>query len=69
MTGADAVRIAPDPDQVPALAAEREAQWRRVSEAEFLSDAEKRQLLGLPPRPEPRPGADADSDEVEENSA
>lgn len=69
VTGADAVRIAPDPDQVPALAAEREAQWRRVSEAEFLSDAEKRQLLGLPPRPEPRPGADADSDEVEENSA
>lgn len=40
--------LRPDPDQVPALAAEREAQWRRVGEASFLSDAEKRHLLGLP---------------------
>ncbi|KIC17517.1 phage portal protein [Leisingera sp. ANG-Vp] len=37
-----------DLDQLPALAAEREAQWRRVSGAEFLTTAEKRQLLGLP---------------------
>jgi len=37
---------------VPALAAEREAQWRRIAEAGFLSDDEKRSLLGLPPRPE-----------------
>ena len=41
----------PDLDQVPALAVERELQWRRVSEAGFLSDAEKRVLLGLPARP------------------
>ena len=37
-----------DLDQVPALAAERDGQWRRVSEALFLTDAEKRALLGLP---------------------
>ncbi|MGY6536674.1 MAG: phage portal protein [Pararhodobacter sp.] len=40
--------LKPDLDQVPALAAERDQQWRRVSEAGFLSDAEKRLLLGLP---------------------
>jgi len=38
----------PDLDQIPALAEEREAQWRRISAAAFLSDAEKRALLGLP---------------------
>ncbi|MFO1208821.1 MAG: phage portal protein [Amaricoccus sp.] len=37
-----------DFDNVPALAEEREALWRRVGAAAFLSDAEKRQLLGLP---------------------
>ena len=40
--------IRPDLDQIPALAAEREAQWRRVGEVSFLTDAEKRALLGLP---------------------
>ncbi len=40
--------LKPDLDQVPALASEREALWRRVGEAEFLTDAEKRSLLGLP---------------------
>ena len=44
----DAVALKPDLDQVPALAVEREAQWRRVSKATFLTDAEKRALLGLP---------------------
>ena len=34
---------------LPALAAEREAQWRRVREADFLTQNEKRALLGLPP--------------------
>ena len=33
---------------MPALAEEREALWRRISPASFLSDAEKRALLGLP---------------------
>ncbi|QQA41245.1 phage portal protein [Pelagovum pacificum] len=44
--GAD---LRPDLDQVPALSAERDAQWRRVGEATFLTAAEKRALLGLPP--------------------
>ena len=43
------VALRPDPDQIPALAEERDQQWRRVSEATFLSDAEKRSLLGLAP--------------------
>ncbi|NIY72661.1 phage portal protein [Marivivens donghaensis] len=42
------IDMRPDPDQIPALAAEREAAWRRVSDASFLTDAEKRALLGLP---------------------
>jgi len=46
--GGDAVELRPDLDGVSALSGEREAQWRRVSEATFLSDAEKRALLGLP---------------------
>jgi HK97 family phage portal protein len=41
-------RIKVDFDNVPALAEERETLWRRISGASFLSDAEKRQLLGLP---------------------
>ncbi len=42
------VQLKPDLDQVPALAAERESQWKRISEADFLTNAEKRHLLGLP---------------------
>ena len=42
------VELRPDLDQVPALASERDQQWRRVAEASFLSEAEKRSLLGLP---------------------
>jgi HK97 family phage portal protein len=45
----EAVEIRPDLDQVPALAAEREMLWRRIGEAGFLTAAEKRALLGLPP--------------------
>ncbi len=44
----EAVELRPDLDQVPALSAEREAQWRRVGQAAFLSDVEKRAMLGLP---------------------
>ncbi len=44
-----AAELKPDLDQVPALSVEREAQWRRVAVADFLSDSEKRVLLGLPP--------------------
>ncbi|WP_323040944.1 phage portal protein [Gemmobacter sp.] len=50
--GGDVVEIRPDLDQVPALAAERDQQWARVAAAEFLTLAEKRALLGLPPMPE-----------------
>lgn len=50
------VEVRPDLDQVPALATEREAQWRRVATADFLSDAEKRQMLGLPPLAEEEAG-------------
>ena len=42
------VELKPDLDQVPALSAERDAQWARVAGADFLTDAEKRALLGLP---------------------
>lgn len=41
--------LKPDLDALPALAPEREALWRRVSEADFLSEDEKRAMLGLPP--------------------
>ncbi|WP_372572933.1 phage portal protein [Ruegeria jejuensis] len=44
----EAVELKPDLDQVPALATERDAQWTRVNNADFLSGAEKRALLGLP---------------------
>lgn len=43
------VDLRPDPDRIPALSDERDQQWRRVSEAGFLTDAEKRALLGLAP--------------------
>tara|TARA_R110002124_G_scaffold42570_16_gene130960 strand:+ start:2300 stop:2707 length:408 start_codon:yes stop_codon:yes gene_type:complete len=42
------VELLPDLDGIPALASERESQWKRISEASFLSDAEKREMLGLP---------------------
>jgi phage portal protein BeeE len=42
------IQIKVDFDNVPALSAEREALWRRITSADFLSEAEKRQLLGLP---------------------
>ena len=48
----EAVTLKPDLDQVSALAAEREAQWQRIGSADFLTDDEKRSLLGLPPKPE-----------------
>lgn len=46
------VELRPDLDQVPALAAERDQQWARVGEADFLTVAEKRVLLGLPRVPD-----------------
>lgn len=46
----EGVRIEPDLDAVPALATERDALWKRIGEADFLDEAEKRALLGLAPR-------------------
>ncbi|MEM0977280.1 MAG: phage portal protein [Pseudomonadota bacterium] len=44
------ISLRPNLDAVPALATEREALWRRVSGAEFLTDDEKRAQLGLGPK-------------------
>ena len=35
-------------DQVPALSEDRERLWKQVSDADFLTDNEKREMLGLP---------------------
>ncbi|SFD54086.1 phage portal protein [Roseivivax sediminis] len=63
----EVLELKPDLDQVPALSAERDAQWARVAGASFLTDAEKRALLGLPPLPAPETGeggaTDADADD------
>ncbi len=42
-------RLAVDLDQIPALAEDRERLWGQVSAAAFLSDVEKRAMLGLAP--------------------
>jgi HK97 family phage portal protein len=44
-----------DVDQISALASDRERLWRQVSGADFLSDAEKREMLGFgaPPTASP----------------
>ncbi|MGL5010571.1 MAG: phage portal protein, partial [Paracoccaceae bacterium] len=44
----EAVELRVDLDQVAALSVERDQQWARVGAATFLSDGEKRVLLGLP---------------------
>ena len=44
----EVLELKPDLDQVPALATERDAQWARVAGADFLTQEEKRALLGLP---------------------
>jgi len=42
-----------DLDLVPALSEDRERLWKQVSDADFLTREEKRQLLGFPAQPEP----------------
>lgn len=44
----EVVTLKPDLDQVPALAQERDAQWARIAGAAFLTQGEKRSLLGMP---------------------
>jgi HK97 family phage portal protein len=45
----EALRLNADRDRIPALQAERDAEWARIAGAAFLSDAEKRAMLGLAP--------------------
>ncbi len=40
------LRLTPDPDAIDALSADREALWRRVEAASFLTTDEKRQAVG-----------------------
>ena len=47
---AEDLALSPDEDALPALSEERAARWRRVGEADFLSEDEKRRLLGLEAR-------------------
>jgi hypothetical protein len=42
--------LAIDLDRIPALAADRQALWSQAADADFLSDDEKRQMLGFAPR-------------------
>ncbi len=44
------LRLAIDLDAIPALATDRTALWSQVSAADFLSDDEKRAMLGFAPR-------------------
>ncbi|TRD19759.1 phage portal protein [Palleronia caenipelagi] len=46
----ESLELRVDLDRVPALAAERDAQWERIAGADFLSDDEKRVLLGFGPK-------------------
>jgi len=48
------VRLALDVDQVTALSEDRERLWAQVSSAQFLSDAEKREMLGFEAVPSSR---------------
>lgn len=45
------VRLAIDEDRIEGLSAEREVVWSRLSAADFLTDAEKRQAVGYSPEP------------------
>jgi HK97 family phage portal protein len=50
------VRIWFDADQVEGLASERDSLWARLEAASFLTDDEKREVLGFPPRGAPPAG-------------
>ncbi|HEY8595628.1 MAG TPA: phage portal protein [Devosiaceae bacterium] len=49
----DDLTLIPDLDAIEALAEDRTAKWNRIANADFLSDVEKRQLLGIPPAARP----------------
>lgn len=44
------VDLRPDLDSISALTSERDALWARLENATYLSDNEKREIAGLPPR-------------------
>ena len=46
------VRLAVDTDQLSELSADRANLWAQVNAATFLSDVEKREMLGFPAKPE-----------------
>jgi len=48
----DGLVIRPNTDAIVALSSERDALWKRVGEASFLNDTERRALLGLEVRDE-----------------
>ncbi|MFC4291493.1 phage portal protein [Sphingorhabdus arenilitoris] len=48
----DDLRLSVDLDQVSALSEDRERLWAQVTAADFLSNAEKRTMLGLAPEPQ-----------------
>ncbi len=52
-------QLAVDLDRVPALSEDRERLWSQVSEADFLSDNEKRELLGFAPNETPEKTGDS----------
>jgi len=49
----EGLRLSFDADRVEALSAERDGLWRRLEEASFLSDDEKRAAVGYSPRGDP----------------
>ncbi|WP_150288091.1 phage portal protein [Rhabdaerophilum calidifontis] len=53
---AETLRFEPDLDRIEALAAERAALWKRVGEAPFLTEEEKREALGYGRRTAPLTG-------------
>jgi len=64
-----AEKLTLDLDRVPALADDREKLWSQVSDAQFLTDAEKRTMLGLSPAPLPAPAPTAAPAPAEAKSA
>ena len=52
------ISLRPDLDAVPALGPEREALWKRLNSADFLTRNEKREIAGLPPIEEVEGNAD-----------
>lgn len=43
----ESLELSLDTDAIPAFAAKRDAYWERIAKADFLSDDEKRRLLGI----------------------